>query len=71
MAEGVMTVDELRGVVGTTIRQALAAEIEPGVANAVANLARAYGSLTEASKAEELAVRLDALEAVARRGGAA
>ena len=68
---GVLTIDQLRGVLGHTIARTLAGTIEPNVATAVGSLARAYGSLTEAAKAEELAARLDDLEAAARRGGAA
>jgi len=67
---GVLTIDQLRGVVGITIAKVLAGTTEPAVANAIANLARAYGSLSEAAKAEELAARLDELETVAGRRGA-
>jgi hypothetical protein len=67
---GVLTVDELRGVLGHTIARVLTGSIEPPVAGAVASLARAYGSLTEAAKLEELADRLDHLEGTVRRGSA-
>lgn len=57
---GVMTNDELRGLVGLTIRGVLAGRVEPGVGNSVANLSRAYVAITEAGELEE---RLQALEA--------
>jgi hypothetical protein len=59
---GVMTTDELRGLVGLTIRGVLAGKVEPGVGNSVANLSRAFVAITEAG---ELEVRLQALEAAA------
>jgi len=68
---GLLTADEMRAVVCLTTAKVLAGSIEPPVATAVATLARAFGSLTEAARAEELAARLDDLEAAARRGGAA
>jgi hypothetical protein len=68
---GRLGVDESRGVLGHTIAGVLAGSIGLGVATAVASLARAYGSLSEAARLEALAERLDAVEAVARRGGAA
>jgi hypothetical protein len=70
-AAGTLTIDELRAVLESTIAKTLHGSIEPGVANAVASLARAYGSLSEAAKLEELTDRLDHLEATARRGGVA
>ena len=63
---GVLTADELRGLVGLTIRGVLTNRIEPGVGNSVANLARAYLAVTEATEHEE---RLAALEAAAGLGG--
>jgi hypothetical protein len=56
---GVMTNDELRGLVGLTIKGVLAGRVEPGVGNCVANLSRSYIAITEAGELEE---RLQALE---------
>src|SRR5215217_4572898 len=45
---GVLSNDELRGVLGVTIERVLNAAIEPGVGSSVASLARAYVAVTEA-----------------------
>ena len=63
---GVMTTDQLRGLVGLTIRGVLGSKIEPGVGNAVAALARAYIAVTEAGAVEDLDRRLAELERSAR-----
>lgn len=68
---GVMTVDELRGVLGLTIKGVLGGRVEPGVGSSVAALSRAYLAATEAGALEDLQRRMDELEAAARRGGAA
>ena len=51
---------ELQGVLGDAIDKVLTGAIEPGVANAVASLARASVAIREAANLEE---RLQALEA--------
>lgn len=66
LPDGVMTTQELQGVLGTTIHDALAGRVEAGVANAVANLARAYVTVGEASTLERLEARLDELERLAQ-----
>ena len=68
---GVLTNEELRGLVGVTIKRVLAGAAEPAIGNSVAALARAYVAVAEAGALEELGRRLDDLEAAARRGGAA
>jgi hypothetical protein len=54
-----MSPSELRGVIGLSITQVLAGKITPGMAQAVAALARASLAITEAVEIEE---RLDRLE---------
>ena len=61
---GILTADELRGLVGLTIRGVLANKVEPGVGNSVANLARAYVAVTEATEHEERLAELERLAAV-------
>lgn len=56
---GVMTNDELRGLVGLTIKGVLAGRVEPGIGRAVFDGARTYVAITEATELEE---RLTALE---------
>ena len=59
---GVLTSEELRGVVGITIKRVLAGATEPAVGNSVANLARAYVAVTEATAlADEVAAIKEAL----------
>ena len=68
---GVLTNEQLRGLVGTTIGRVLAGKTEPAVGNSVAALARAYVAVAEAGAVEELGRRLDELEALATRRGTA
>jgi hypothetical protein len=68
---GVITTDELRGLVGLTIKGVLGGRIEPGIGRAVFDGARTYAVVTEAGAVDELTRRLDELEALARRGGVA
>ena len=63
---GILTTDELRGVLGITIARVLSGAVEPGVGSSVASLARAYLAVTEAGAVEELTRRLDELERMAR-----
>lgn len=65
---GVMTNDELLQFVGLSVKGVLSGRVEPGVANAVANLARAYVTVRESGAVEDLAQRLDELERLAARG---
>jgi hypothetical protein len=68
---GVMTNDELRGLVGLTIKGVLGGRVEPGVGNAVAALARAYVTVTEAGAVEAMQAQVDELRAlIAARGSA-
>jgi len=57
-----MTLADLRSVLSATIGAVVAGRIEPGVANAAANLGRAMIAATEASELER---RLGELEAAA------
>lgn len=50
---------EIQGLLGVALRDVLAGRVEPGIANAAANLARALVTVREASEVEE---RLSALE---------
>ncbi len=58
-AEGALDVGQLQGIIGATIVGVLAGRITPGIANAVATLARASVSIRDAAETEE---RLAALE---------
>ena len=62
----VLTPAEVQGLLGLTLRGVLAGTVEPGVANAAANLGRAIVAVREATTLEE---RLAALEAAAEAGG--
>ncbi len=68
---GVMTTDELRGLLGLTLKGVIAGRVEPGVGNAAANLARSIVAVAEAGAVEDLQRRLDELEAMAARGRSA
>ncbi len=68
---GVMTNDELRGLVGLTIKGVLAGRVEPGIGNSVAALSRAYVAVTEAGAVETLQAQVDELRSlIATRGSA-
>jgi len=68
---GVMTNDELRGLVGLTIKGVLAGRVEPGIGNSVAALSRAYVAVTEAGAVETLQAQVDELrDLIAMRGSA-
>ncbi len=62
LPDAVLTPAELQGFIGLALRGVIAGEIEPGVANAVATLARAAVVVREATELED---RLAALEATA------
>ena len=47
--DGVLSIDELRGLLGTALKDVLAGTLQPGPANAAAALARSYLAATEAS----------------------
>jgi hypothetical protein len=59
-----MTNDELRGLVGLTIKGVLAGRVEPGIGNCVANLSRSYIVITEAAATEALQAQVDELRAL-------
>jgi len=61
----VLTPATLQGLLGKTLRDVIAGRVEPGVANAAANLGRAIVAVREATEVEE---RLSALEAAAGIG---
>lgn len=56
----VLTLGEVEGLLSLAIRGVLAGRLEPGIGNAVANLARAIALINEAG---DVQARLDALEA--------
>lgn len=68
---GSMTPDEVLACLGNSIKGVLAGEIEPGVANSVANLSRAFVAVREASALERIEERLADLERTASRGRSA
>ncbi len=57
-----LTLHEVQGLLSFTLKATLAGRIEPGVANAVANVARTMTTVAQAGEVEE---RLRELEAVA------
>lgn len=66
---GVLSNDELRGVLGITIAKVLRGDVEPGVGSSVASLARAYVAVTEAGAVESLQAEVDELRLlIASRG---
>src|SRR5687768_11864892 len=68
---GVLSNDQLRGVLGVTIAKVLKGDVEPGVGSSVASLARAYVSVTEAGAVETLQAQVDELRSlIATRGSA-
>jgi len=71
LPNGVLTNTELLGTLGVTISKVLSGAVEPGIGSAIASLARAYITVTEAGALEDLTRRLDELERLAPRGGAA
>jgi hypothetical protein len=62
LADEALTAAELQGLVSRVLRQVISGELEPGVGNCVANLARSLVTIREATTLEE---RLTALEAAA------
>ena len=68
---GVLSSDQLRGVLGLTIAKVLNGAVEPGVGSSVASLARAYVAVTEAGAVETLQAQVDELrDLIAARGTA-
>lgn len=66
-----MSAPELAGFLSLTIQKVYRGELEPGVGSAIASLAKAQVSVVESGKGEEIAARLDKVEALLRRQGAA
>ncbi len=65
MADQALTPGEIEGYVAVAMKAVLSGRLEPGVGNAVANLARAAVAVREATMTEE---RLAALESAAGLG---
>ncbi len=61
-----LTLQEVQGLLSVALKGVLAGRIEPGIANASANLARAIAAVAQAGEIEE---RIAALEAAANIGG--
>jgi len=67
----VLSADELRGVLGKTLKDVISGELEPAVGNAAASIARAYIAVTEAGAVETLQAQVDELRSlIAARGSA-
>jgi len=62
LPDAILTPAELQGFIGLALRGVITGRVEPGVANAVATLARAAVAVREAT---EIETRLAALEATA------
>ena len=67
----VLTPVQLQGVLSTTIARVLGGQVEPGVGNCVANLARALVAAREATTTEERLAELERLAGVADERGRA
>jgi hypothetical protein len=68
---GVLSNDQLRGVLGVTIVKVLKGDVEPGVGSSVASLARAYVAVTEAGAIETLQSEVDELRSLVTARGSA
>jgi len=68
---GVLSNDELRGVLGITIAKVLNGNVEPGVGSSVASLARAYVAVTEAGAVEVLEAQVAELRSLIGTRGTA
>lgn len=68
LPDGLLSIDELRGVMGKALTDVIAGNLEPGPANAAAALARVYLLTTEAAAVERIEERLGELERIAARG---
>src|SRR5215212_6446619 len=68
---GVLTNDQLRGVLGLTIAKVLNGAVEPGVGSSVASLARDYVAVTEAGAIETLQSEVEELRALISMRGSA
>ncbi len=66
MVNAIMAPDEVGGLLSLTLRNVITGRIEPGIANAAANLARAILAVNEATTLE---TRLAALEAAVEASG--
>jgi hypothetical protein len=66
---GVMTNEELLGLVGVTIKAVLSGRVEPGIGNSVASLSKAYIAIAEAGAVETLQAEVNELrDLIASRG---
>ncbi len=68
LPENVMSPIEIQGLLSVTLRGVIAGRIEPGVANAAANLGRAIVAVREATITEERLTELEARAGITRRG---
>jgi chorismate synthase len=66
LVNAIMAPDEVGGLLSLTLRNVITGRIEPGIANAAANLARAILAVNEATTLE---TRLAALEAAVEASG--
>ena len=69
LPDAVLTPAELQGFIGLALRGVLAGRIEPGVANAVATLARAAVAVRDATEIEERLTALETADTHGRRHG--
>jgi hypothetical protein len=69
LPEGILSLDEIRALLGNALKDVLSGKLEPGPANAAAAIARSYLAATEASAVESLQAEVDELRSlIARRG---
>src|SRR4051794_28371415 len=61
LPDGILTMDEVRGLLGVAMRDVLAGTLEPGPANAAAAIARSYLAASEAAAVETLQAQVDEL----------
>jgi len=63
LPNGTLTMAEVRGLLGITLRGVLAGKVEPGVGTACANIARALNEVTKTAEVEERIADLERLAA--------
>lgn len=67
LPDGILSVDEVRGLLGKALKDVLTGQLDAGPANAAAAIARSLLAANEAAAVERLEVRLAELERLAAR----
>ncbi len=67
--DGLLTTAELRGLMGLVLKGVIAGKLEPGVATAAANVARAMIEIAKVVEVEERIAELERAAGIGRRSG--